>query len=157
MTSFEKVYSLAKVVINDYKIDQLVTINYNAFLEVMRSFITLGIPEFNLGCLQSLEWIAQKEVYNNETVTRYYFLSDLDVNEVSILAKTIIYFWWTTKVNDVKAFMPKLSTKDFKNLAEGAGLKQRSEHQDKLYENIQYSITQYQLGNLRKLPFFGGN
>lgn len=157
MTSFEKVYSYAKIVINDYKIDQLAMTDYNVFLEVMRSFITLGIPEFNLGCLQSLEWTTQEETYNNETVTRYYFLSDLDVNEVGILAKTIVYFWWTTKVNDVKAFMPHLSTKDFKALAEGAGLKQRSEHQDKLYENIQYSITQYQLGNLSKLPFFGGN
>lgn len=157
MTSFEKVYSYAKVVINDYKMDNLATTDYRAFLEVMRSYLTIGIPEFNLGCLQSLDWIAVEEIEGLETVTNYYFTSDLTINEISILAKTIVYSWFQTKVNDVKAFMPKISTREFKNMAEASGLKARSEHQDKLYENIQYSITQYQLGNLDKLSFFGGN
>lgn len=156
MTSFEKVYSYAKVVINDYKIDELAVRDCNAFLELMRSYLTLGMPEFNLGCLQSLEWITQEEIVDDETTTKYYFISDLTTNEISILAKTIVYSWWQTKVNDVKAFMPKISTREFKNMAEASGLKARSEHQDKLYENIQYAITQYQLGNLSKLPFFGG-
>ena len=156
MTSFEQVYSYAKIIINDYKIDQLASIDYMAFTELMRSFLTLGIPEFDLGCLQSLEWTSQEETVESENVTKYYFVNDLTINEISILSKTIVYVWWQTKVNDVKAFMPKLSTREFKMMAEASGLKARSEHQDKLYENIQYSITQYQLGNLSKLPFFGG-
>jgi hypothetical protein len=43
-----------------------------------------------------------------------------------------------------------LGIKEFKQLEISAGMKQRSEQLDKLKEDIQYDITQFQLENLDK-------
>jgi hypothetical protein len=56
----------------------------------------------------------------------------------------------------VVALRPHLTVKEFKQTDVNNGIKQRSEYLDKLKEDIQYDISQYQLANLSKLTYFGG-
>ena len=49
-----------------------------------------------------------------------------------------------------------MSSKNFKQLQESQSLKQKSEYKDKLHEELGRDITNYQLANISKLPFFGG-
>lgn len=160
MTPFTEIYSLAKVTIIDYKVDELVKVNYDAFLTYFRSLLTVGISEFT-GCLNNLDYISQEEEIiddngDTQTVTVWYFVNDLTMLEKSILAKTIVLKWWEIQIQDVVAFQPHLAVKDFKQLQESASLKQKSEYQDKLRENLSRAINEYQLENLSSLPFFGG-
>jgi hypothetical protein len=157
MTPFTDIYDLAKVTIIDYKIDALIQADYNAFLTYFRSLLTIGIPEFT-GCLDSLEYTSKIETNeNNEEVVNWYFVRDLDIYEKSILSKTMVLKWWDTQLQDVRAFQPHLSTKNFKQLQESQSLKQKTEYKGALEEDISKAITAYQLNNLNKLPFFGGD
>lgn len=155
MTPFTKIYSVAKPIMIDYKLDEVIKINYEAFTEYMRSLLTVGLPEF-VGCLQSLDYRSEIETIDDEPIQVWYFNNDLDVDEISILAKVVVYTWWKSKVQDVIAFQPKLTNKEFKQLGLDQNLKQKSEYMDKLKEDIDRSITNYQLKHLQKLPFFGG-
>lgn len=164
MTPFTDIYSLAKITIIDYKVDSLIKIDYEAFLTYFRSLLTVGIPEF-VGCLKSLDYTTREEVENyidkdgnmaQRNVVNWYFIEDLDIHEKGILAKIVVLKWWESKIQDVVAFQPHLSVKDFKQLQESQSLKQKSEYQDKLRENLSKAIGDYQLEHLSSLPFFGG-
>lgn len=157
MTPFTDIYDLAKVTIIDYRIDFLIETNYEAFLTYFRSLLTNGIPEF-AGCLDSLDCISKVELdENGNETTNWYFIRDLDIYEKSILAKTIILKWWDTQIQDVRAFQPHMSTKNFKQLQESQSLKQKGEYKAALEEDLSKSITNYQILNISKLPFFGGD
>lgn len=162
MTPFTDIYSLAKVTIIDYKIDMLINADYEAFLTYFRSLLTVGISEFS-GCLKSLEYQAIEEpsskVDENENpimVINWYFNEDLDIYEKGILAKIVVLKWWDTQLQNVIAFQPHLSVRDFKQLQESQSLKQKSEYKDKLSEDIGRAIEEYQLVHMNELPFFGG-
>lgn len=162
MTPFTDIYSLAKITIIDYKIDVLINANYEAFLTYFRSLLTVGIPEFS-GSLKDLSYVSVEEPSgevdeNNDPImqTNWYFNEDLDIYEKGILSKIIVMKWWDTKIQDVVAFQPHLSVRDFKQLQESQSLKQKSEYRDKLSEDIGRAITEYQLVHINDLPFFGG-
>jgi hypothetical protein len=72
------------------------------------------------------------------------------------LSEIIVYEWYKRNNNDVLVYKPKLTSKQFKQIEISSGIKQRSEYLDKMYEKIRYDISQYQLMNFDKLPFFGG-
>lgn len=152
---FTNIYNLAQVTINSYKIERLKKASYEAFTEYMRSMLTVGIPEFS-GCLQSLDYHSEEVEIDDEIKTIWYFDNDLTLTEQSILAKIIVYKWWVSLVQDVVAFSPKLSYREFKQLGTDQNLKQKSEYKDKLREEFNQNITDYQLSNLGSIPFFGG-
>ena len=161
MTNFEEIYSLAKVTIIDYKMDKLIKANYSAFLELMRSLLVVGIPDFN-GTLTDLSTTSEVVETENENgtktvTTQYYFVNDLSPKEKSILAKIVVRDWWRTKIQETTAFQPKLSFREFKQIGTEQNLKQKSEYADKLEEDISRAIIEYQVENLSKLPYFGGD
>ena len=156
MTPFTDIYEFAKVTIIDYKIDNLAKTDFDAFLIYMRSLLTIGIPEFT-GSLKPLDYHYELETNSqNETVKVYYFDETLTSEEKSILAKIVVNKWWLTKIQDVLAFQPKLGNREFKQVANDQNLKQKSEYNDKLGEDIGRAVVNYQLKNLSSLPFFGG-
>lgn len=153
---FKNIYNLAKVVINSYKIEALKNYDEDAFYEYMRSLLTLGISEFK-GSLVSLDYYSNLEIDSSgNSKTIYYFTNDLSLDEQNILAKTIVLKWWEGEIQTTTAYQPKLSFREFKQSATEQNLKQKSEYKDKLCEDISRSITEYQLSNIDKLPFFGG-
>lgn len=147
LTDFEEIYDLAKVTMIDYKLDNLALRDYDAFLTYFRSLLTTGMTEF-FGCLSSLDYTKVDD--------KWYFTSDLSQLEKNILAKTIVLKWWEQHIQDVVVFQPHMSSKNFKQLQESQSLKQKSEYKDKLHEELGRDITNYQLANISKIPFFGG-
>lgn len=147
MTSFLEIYDLAMLTIQDYRLDNLAKKDEQAFKNYLRGKLRSGVSEFT-GCLTSLETTSVDD--------EYYFVNDLSEKEKSIIAKTIVYKWFLQLHQDVVALRPHLSVKEFKQTDVNNGIKQRSEYLDKLKEDIQYDITQYQLSNLNNIAYFGG-
>lgn len=142
MTAFTDIYDSALVVMQDYKLDNLAQTNYDAFLVFMKGLLKNGIPFFNC-CLKSLEF----EEIDNETV----FINDLDAKEKSILAMCLVYEWFKRDVNDATQFRQKLSTRDFKTESSYQSLQKRSEHLDKMKEQIVQEIQNYQVDHMDEL------
>jgi hypothetical protein len=147
MTPFVEIYDLAMLTISDYRLDNLARTNEDAFKTFMRGKLKSGVSEFT-GCLTSLD--------TTSVDGEWYFTNDLSDKEKSIIAKTIVYKWFLQIHQDVVALRPHLTVKEFKQTDVNNGIKQRSEYLDKLKEDIQYDISQYQLANLSKLTYFGG-
>ena len=155
MTAFTDIYDSALVVIKDWTLDNLANTNYNAFLIFMKGLLKNGIPFFNC-CLNSLEYedIEEQEL-NDEgdevTVINTYFTADLTPKEKSILAMCIVYEWFKRDVNDARQFRQKLNTRDFKIESSYQSLQKRSEHLDKMKEQICQEIQNYQVDNMDAL------
>jgi predicted ATP-dependent endonuclease of OLD family len=155
MTAFTDIYDDALMVMQDYTLDNLANTNYNAFLTFMKGLLETGIPFFNC-CLNSLEYQDVEEEEEDEygdtvTVTNTYFTSNLTTKEKSILAMCIVYQWFKRDVNDSRQFRQKLNTRDFKTESSYQSLQKRSEHLDKLKEQICQEIQNYQIENMDAL------
>lgn len=155
-TDFEEIYELALVDIDDYKLNLLAKVDRIAFLSRLASFLMRGIDEFD-GCFKDLTYHTEEFTEDGLTREKYFFDTVLDSKEKSILAHIMTLVWFRTKINDVTAFSPHLSNKNFKQLQESQSLKQKSEYYDKLYERIGKEITEYQFKRINKIGFFGGN
>lgn len=143
-TSFETVYDRAITTVKDYKLDQLAQSDYQSFLLYWQSILELAVPEFT-GCLTSLD-------YDVATQT---FAETLSTQEVNIVAKMMVAGWFASELQDVTQFKLHLQNREYKTHAEGQNLKERSEYLDRLREKYTQDITNYQLSNLSKLPYFG--
>lgn len=151
MTNFKVVYDRAINRIRDYRLDNLFNKDEDAFYNYMRVKLYDSIDTFN-GCLSDL-------TYTSETVgevTEWYFTSNLTTKEISILAYGLIISWMEQNMLDITQMNLHLSTKDFKSFSESQNLKQKSEVLDKMREDMNREITEYQLRNFTSLPFFGG-
>lgn len=161
MTAFTDIYDSALVVMRDWKIENLATKNYDAFLIFMKGLLKNGIPFFNC-CLNSLEYqdIEEQEIDDNGeeiTVVNTYFTADLTKKEQSILAMCIAYEWFKADVLDASQFRQKLNTRDFKIESSYQSLQKRSEHLDKMKEQICQEIQNYQIDNMDLLAAqYGG-
>ena len=155
MTAFTDIYDSALVVIQDWTLDNLANTNYDAFLIFMKGLLKNGIPFFNC-CLNSLDYQDVEEQEINEdgdeiTVVNTYFTADLTPKEISILAMCVVYEWFKRDVNDARQYRQKLNTRDFKIESSYQSLQKRSEHLDKMKEQICQEIQNYQVDNMDEL------
>ena len=155
MTAFTDIYDSALVVIQDWTLDNLANTNYDAFLIFMKGLLKNGIPFFNC-CLNSLDYQDVEEQDINEdgdeiTVVNTYFTADLTPKEISILAMCVVYEWFKRDVNDARQYRQKLNTRDFKIESSYQSLQKRSEHLDKMKEQICQEIQNYQVDNMDEL------
>lgn len=155
MTPFTEIYDRALLVIQDYTLDNLAEQDYSAFLTFMKALLRNGVPFFN-GCLTSLEYEDVEETITNEdgeeeTVTNTCFTSDLSEKEQSILAMCVVYEWFKRDVHDARQFRQKLNTRDFKAESSYQSLQKKSEHLDKLREQIYQEVQSYQVDHMDEL------
>ncbi len=161
MVAFTEIYDRALVTMQDYTLDKLAETNYDAFLLFMKSLLKSGIPFFNC-CLNSLDYHDEAEIEIDENgeeviVINTYFDADLTAKEQSILAMVLVYEWFKRDVNDARQFRQKLSTRDFKTESSYQSLQKRSEHLDKMKEQICQEIQNYQVDNMDSLyEAYGG-
>lgn len=155
MTPFTKVYSMASVVITDYKITSLMQRDVLSYYEYMRSLLMRGKNLFT-DCLQSLEYTSQTETIDSEDVLVWYFTSDLTDSEIGILALTIEICWYEQQVQDVVVFKGKIPSRDFKDM--NTYVKETHERIDKKYEQFSRNKELYfqEKDNFNQLEFFGG-
>lgn len=136
----------------DYKLDWLYNTNKEAFYDFLSGFLVNSCDMFN-GCLSSLSYHEELDVDNN---TIYVFDENLSSKEVYILCLGVCIGWFNQKVLDVTQFENHLNTRDFKSFSEANSLKEKRTTYQNMYENFRREITEYQLNNFKKLPFFGG-
>lgn len=150
MTAFTDIYDRALVTMQDYSLDKLAQVDYDAFLLFMKSLLKSGVPFFNC-CLNSLEYQDVEEMEDGALVTNTYFIADLTDKEQSILAMCLVYEWFKRDVNDARQYRQKLSTRDFKTESSYQSLQKRSEYLDKMKEQICQEIQNYQVDHMDEL------
>ena len=151
MTNFNVVYDRAINRIRDYRLDNLFNRDEGAFYDYMRLKLYDAIDTFN-GCLSDL-------TYTSETVgdvTEWYFNGNLSSKEISILAYGVVVAWMEQNLLDITQMNLHLNTREFKSYSEANSVKEKSNVLDKMREDMNREIVEYQLRNLSSLPFFGG-
>ena len=89
-------------------------------------------------------------------VTNYVFDNELSSKEIYILSLGVALGWYKKQLDDVTQFRLHLSNKDFKSYSEQQNLQRRLERLGAMEEDLSEEIQKYQLANLDKLPYFGG-
>ena len=144
-TSFDAIEDLALVVIRDYKIDKLYNLSEEQqkpelFTKYIDSFLIEAIPNFTR-CKQDLS----VDLENRN------FYAELTFMEQSILADLWVIAWLKKEIQDVTQIQNKLQVSSaFTSHSASQNLKEKSTYLDKLNEEVDWKITQYQL---QDLPF----
>lgn len=147
--------------INDYHLDNLATIDEEAFYTFLGGFLVNSIDMFH-ECLTDLSYHEETtEETDEETgetveVTEYVFDQELTSKEIYILCLGVALGWYKRELDDVTQFKLHMSNKNFKTHSEQQNLQRRLERLTVMEENFDREITKYQMENLSKLPFFGG-
>ena len=140
----------------DYKLDNLIKIDEQAFYTFLSGFLVNSIDMFD-GCLTDLSYHREIEIdKDGNEIVSYVFDNELTSKEVYILCLGVSLGWYKKAMDDVTQFKLHLSTKNFKSYSEQQNLQRRLERLGAMEEEFSEAIQQYQLNNLDKLPFFGG-
>ena len=143
----------------DYKLDNLVRVDEQAFYDFLGGFLVNSIDMFD-GCFSDLSYHAESRVIEKDnkfiTVTDYVFDNELTSKEIYILSLGVALGWYKKQMDDVTQFKLHLSNKDFKSYSEQQNLQRRLERLGAMEEDFSEEIQKYQLSNMDKLPYFGG-
>lgn len=143
----------------DYKLDNLVQVDEQAFYDFLGGFLVNSIDMFD-GCLSDLSYHSISRVIEKDnkfiTVTDYVFDNELTSKEVYILSLGVALGWYKKQLDDVTQFKLHLSNKDFKSYSEQQNLQRRLERLGAMEEDFSEEVQKYQLSNMDKLPYFGG-
>ena len=152
MTTFNNVIDRAMFLQQDYRLDKLYVNDNESFTMFITQFLLNSIDTFD-GVLDSLSY--HSEVIDDNTI--YVFDRELTSKEIYILALGISIEWMSNNLLDITQMNLHLSTRDFKAFSEANNLQRKSEVLNTMRENYYKNITDYQLSDISKLPFFGGN
>lgn len=133
-TAFEKIYDRALTTIEDYHLNKIAQLNYQAFLKYWEGILIVSIPYFEK-CKNDLSYDRASKSFN----------SDLTEKEINILSEIMVMNWFSGKVQDVTQFEVGLTNREYKKFSEAQNLKVKSEYLDKLREKYQQDIMEYSL------------
>lgn len=143
----------------DYKLDNLIQVDEQAFYDFLGGFLINSIDMFD-GVLNDLSYHEVEETIEKDgtlvTVTNYVFDNELTSKEIYILSLGVALGWYKKHLDDVTQFRLHLSNKDFKSYSEQQNLQRRLERLGAMEEDFSEEVQKYQLSNLDKLPYFGG-
>lgn len=144
----------------DYKLDKLVQVDEQSFYDFLGGFLVNSIDMFD-GCLNDLSYSEVTETIEKDNtlvnVTNYVFDNELTSKEVYILSLGVALGWYKKQLDDVTQFRLHLSNKDFKSYSEQQNLQRRLERLGAMEEELSEEIQKYQIANITKLPYFGGD
>ena len=143
----------------DYKLDNLIQVDEQAFYDFLGGFLINSIDMFD-GVLNDLSYHAVEDTVEKDgeliTVINYVFDNELTSKEIYILSLGVALGWYKKQLDDVTQFKLHLSNKDFKSYSEQQNLQRRLERLGAMEEDFSEEIQKYQITNLDKLPYFGG-
>lgn len=147
--------------ITDYKLDNLIKMDEEAFYTFLGNFLVNSVDMFD-GVLNDLTYHeevteVEQEDGSIKEIIEYVFDSELSSKEIYILCLGVALGWYKKAMDDVTQFNLHLSTKDYKNFSESQNLQRRLERLGAMEEELSENIQAYQLNNIDKLPFFGGD
>ena len=160
-TTFLQVYDRAMTQFKDYRLDNLYQMDKDVFYELLRGFLLDSIDDFD-GCLTDLSYTKTENIIENDdgtttTVEEYSFNQELSSKEIKILCLGLAIAWYNNDMLDVTQFRLHLNVREYKTHAESQNLKQRSDVLDKMREELDRNIMEYQISHMDKLPYFGGD
>ena len=143
----------------DYKLDNLIQVDEQAFYDFLGGFLINSIDMFD-GVLNNLSYHEIEETIEKDgtlvTVTNYVFDNELTSKEIYILSLGVALGWYKKQLDDVTQFKLHISNKDFKSYSEQQNLQRRLERLGAMEEDFSEEVQKYQITNLDKLPYFGG-
>lgn len=140
----------------NYKVDNLLKMDEASYTGFLSNFLVNSIDMFN-GCLDDLSYHEETtELDDGSTKIEYVFDKELTSKEVYILSLGIAMGIYKKEMDDVTQYRLHMSNKEFKAYSEASNLQKRLERYGAMQEELDEEITQYQLNNIDKLPFFGG-
>lgn len=143
----------------DYKLDNLIQIDEQAFYDFLGGFLINSIDMFD-GVLNDLSYHEIEETIEKNNalvkVKNYVFDNELTSKEIYILSLGVALGWYKKQLDDVTQFRLHLSNKDFKSYSEQQNLQRRLERLGAMEEDFSEEIQKYQILNIDKLPYFGG-
>lgn len=142
-TSFSVIEDLALITIDDYKFRKLYNQTEEGFKKYCDGFLISAVPNF-FRCRQSLEYnLASRE-----------FVSDLTNSEIAILADLWAIEWLQRETQNASQLANSLQTsQSFKLHSPAQHIKEQSTFLDKLREEVDRKLTQYQLEALDDFVF----
>ena len=142
-------------VVEDYELNGLANIDEEEFYEFLKGFVITGIPDFD--SYTSLAYTSQEEIHRTETVTRYYFVETLTPTEFKIIGKITTAQYFKKKVQNVLAYEPWMSQKEFKKESTAMNFKQKHAWYNDLVSDYMADIRNYRFDDdqIENLPFFG--
>lgn len=141
-TSYDSVYDLALMMIDDYELTRLYNDSQANFYTYMKGLLILSIPDFHK-CKQDLSNRSDSTGTFNVTLT------DL---EKSILASLMTKYWLKKKINDATQIQNNLQTRDFKTFSQAENLKEKKNWYMNVVEEINHMITMYVINDSTWLP-----
>ena len=156
MTTFYNVIDRATYLWSDYRLDNLYKRDESAYYGYMEGFLLNSIDMFS-GCLTDLSYTETTITEDDgEIITINVFDNTLSSKEVYILALGIAISWMEKNLRDIEQMNLHLATREFKSYSESANLKTKQETLNRMMEDYDNKITEYQLMNLTKLSYFKG-
>ena len=146
-TAFDEIIDEVMIVINDYKLDNLIIDDEEAFIKVLDGYVVMGLPLFKT-CLKSLEYTLD---YDNNIRE---FKEELNMYEKNIIAKLAVIEWYRDNLQDVLEFKEALRDVDFNKYSTGQNLRPRQEYIKQLRTDIKQDMTDYELMNIGTFPYF---
>lgn len=141
----------------DYKLDNLYKVDQKVFYGFLSNFLVNSCDMFD-GCLTSLDYhVEMVTLPNGNQEEMYVFNNELNSKEIYILALGVCLGWFNMHILDVTQFETHLQGRDFKSYSEAKSLSVKTATYNSLNEEFTRQITKYELSNLNKLPFFGGD
>lgn len=152
MTSFESIYDLFMVTsVTDYRLNNLYKADKEAFYDFLKGFLIKSSFQLQSELINSLEYISQEEQEGDVTVTRYYFVADLQPLEKSILVDSLVIHWYEKNTEDILEISSRLATKDAKENNNRSNLKEKNIRIRELYSALYADIRNLHMANLDKL------
>lgn len=138
MTSFDTVIDSALVIVDDYKLANFYNKDIDGFKKYCDGFLLSAIPHF-WQCRQALTYDADERQFDNE-------LTD---TEIGIIADWWVITWWEREKNNAAQVQLKLKVGSaFTFNSEAQNMKEKSAIIDKLREEVDRRIRDYQLMDL---------
>lgn len=138
MTDFDTIIDLALITVNDHRIAKIYNKDTEGFQEYVDGFLKRAVPYFT-DCKQNLSYDADNR----------YFDADLTPMEQSILADLWVIEWLVRDNNTYALYRQHLQNSgSFKNHSEAQNLKEFSAQADKMREELNRKLTDYQLSYL---------
>lgn len=133
-TVVSTIYDRFLMLVNDYKLVALYDSSQTNFETYLGGWLDFAINDFDI-CTQSL-------VYSGTTPT---FTATLTTENQLILARIMVKYWLQKEVQDVTQMSIHLQDRDFKTYSEAQNIMAKSNHLDKIKEDVSQALVDYGL------------
>lgn len=137
-TSFNDIYDLALVTINDYRLNKLYETDKEQFMLYMQGLLIKSIPMIQERYGKSLEFSIESKSFNE----------DLPYKIKQILADAINIVWFESLTNVTAYVNNGLQGRDKKTHSASENLKIKMEYLDRLREKLYQDINDYHISHL---------